>query len=486
MNSIFDKLEIIIPLIIYLIITFYVAYYVNKDSKNKGFVEEYYLGSRTMGGFVLAMTIVATYISASSFISGPSVAYQKGLSWVLLACIQTPLIFLTLGVLGKKIAIISRKINAVTVMDIIRARYKNDFLVLLLSLLMVVFLIVSVVGQFVGGARLIESVIGIDYKIALAIFAFSVIFYTSFGGFKAASVNDAVQGLIMMLATLVLFGMMIYKFGGMSNITQAVKSIDPNLLTPNSGGAISKPFIMSFWILVGIGVLGVPSTTVRAMGFKDSKALHKAMIIGTFVVGFLLIGMHLVGFMGRAFEPNIDVSDKLIPTLALKNLNPILAGIFIGGPLAAIMSTVDSVLILISSSIVKDIYINYINPKETEKNLKRISLGVSFIIGLLTFILSLNQSDLIVWINLFAFSGQEVLFFVPIVLGLYWRKGNAKGAIVSVILGFITLVTMTQFKISLWGLHNIVPSLSVAIITYVIVSIFTKQEENDKLDIFFE
>ena len=439
-----------------------------------------------MGGFVLAMTIVATYISASSFISGPSVAYQKGLSWVLLACIQTPLIFLTLGVLGKKIAIISRKLNAVTVMDIIRARYKNDFLVLLLSLLMVVFLIVSVVGQFVGGARLIESVIGIDYKIALAIFAFSVIFYTSFGGFKAASVNDAVQGLIMMLATLVLFGMMIYKFGGMSNITQAVKSIDPNLLTPNSGGAISKPFIMSFWILVGIGVLGVPSTTVRAMGFKDSKALHKAMIIGTFVVGFLLIGMHLVGFMGRAFEPNIDVSDKLIPTLALKNLNPILAGIFIGGPLAAIMSTVDSVLILISSSIVKDIYINYINPKETEKNLKRISLGVSFIIGLLTFILSLNQSDLIVWINLFAFSGQEVLFFVPIVLGLYWRKGNAKGAIVSVVLGFITLITMTQFKISLWGLHNIVPSLSVAIITYVIVSMLTKQEENDKLDIFFE
>lgn len=486
MNSIFDKLEIIIPLIIYLVITFYVAYYVNKDSKNKGFIEEYYLGSRTMGGFVLAMTIVATYISASSFISGPSVAYQKGLSWVLLACIQTPLIFLTLGVLGKKIAIISRKLNAVTVMDIIRARYKNDFLVLLLSLLMVVFLIVSVVGQFVGGARLIESVIGIDYKIALAIFAFSVIFYTSFGGFKAASVNDAVQGLIMMLATLVLFGMMIYKFGGMSNITQAVKSIDPNLLTPNSGGAISKPFIMSFWILVGIGVLGVTSTTVRAMGFKDSKALHKAMIIGTFVVGFLLIGMHLVGFMGRAFEPNIDVSDKLIPTLALKNLNPILAGIFIGGPLAAIMSTVDSVLILISSSIVKDIYINYINPKETEKNLKRISLGVSFIIGLLTFILSLNQSDLIVWINLFAFSGQEVLFFVPIVLGLYWRKGNAKGAIVSVVLGFITLITMTQFKISLWGLHNIVPSLSVAIITYVIVSMLTKQEENDKLDIFFE
>ena len=106
-----NKLEIVIPLIVYLFITFYVAYYVNKDNKKEGkFIEDYYLGSRTMGGFVLAMTIVSTYISASSFISGPSIAYDRGLGWVLLACIQVPLIFLTLGILGKKLAIISRKL----------------------------------------------------------------------------------------------------------------------------------------------------------------------------------------------------------------------------------------------------------------------------------------------------------------------------------------------------------------------------------------
>ena len=295
-----NKLEIIIPLIIYLVITFYVAYYVNKDNKKEGkFIEDYYLGSRTMGGFVLAMTIVSTYISASSFISGPSIAYDKGLGWVLLACIQVPLIFLTLGILGKKLAIISRKLNALTIIDIIRARYKNDTLVLLLSLLTIVFLMTSIVAQFVGGARLIESIIGIDYKLALMIFAFCTIIYTAFGGFKAATVNDAVQGLIMMIATFVLFVVILNKAGSMGNIVSRAREINPNLLKPDGGGAIAKPFIMSFWILVGIGVLGIPSTTVRAMGFKDSKAMHNAMIIGTFVVGFLLLGMHLVGFMGR-------------------------------------------------------------------------------------------------------------------------------------------------------------------------------------------
>ena len=165
----------------------------------------------------------------------------------------------------------------------------------------------------------------------------------------------------MMIATFVLFVVILNKAGSMGNIVSRAREINPNLLKPDGGGAIAKPFIMSFWILVGIGVLGIPSTTVRAMGFKDSKAMHNAMIIGTFVVGFLLLGMHLVGFMGRYLEPSIDVSDKLIPTLALKNLNPILAGVFIGGPLAAIMSTVDSVLILISSALVKDIYINFIS-----------------------------------------------------------------------------------------------------------------------------
>lgn len=482
-----NKLEIVIPLIIYLFITFYVAYYVNKDDKKEGkFIEDYYLGSRTMGGFVLAMTIVSTYISASSFISGPSIAYDKGLGWVLLACIQVPLIFLTLGILGKKLAIISRKLNALTIIDIIRARYKNDTLVLL-SLLTIVFLMTSIVAQFVGGARLIESIIGIDYKLALMIFAFCTIIYTVFGGFKAATVNDAVQGLIMMIATFVLFVVILNKAGGMGNIVNSVREINPNLLKPDAGGAIAKPFIMSFWILVGIGVLGIPATTVRAMGFKDSKAMHNAMIIGTFVVGFLLLGMHLVGFMGRYLEPSIDVSDKLIPTLALKNLNPILAGVFIGGPLAAIMSTVDSVLILISSALVKDIYINFISKgNDSENKLKKISLAISFSIGLITYLLSINQSSLIVWINLFAFSGQEVLFFVPMVIGIYWKRGTAYGAIASVISGFIVLIILSQFSISILGLHNIVPSLLIALISYILVSLCTKPLTHKEMEIFFK
>lgn len=113
-----------------------------------------------------------------------SIAYNLGLGWVLLASIQTPLVFFTLGILGKKISIIGRKIKAVTIIDIIRYRYKNNFLVILLSISMLIFLVASITAQFLGGARLFESILGLDYKVSLTIFAFIIIIYTTYGGLK--------------------------------------------------------------------------------------------------------------------------------------------------------------------------------------------------------------------------------------------------------------------------------------------------------------
>lgn len=139
MNS---KVLMLIPLAIYLMLMLFIAFRSSriKSSGDVNFLEEYYIGSRNMGGFVLAMTIIATYASASSFIGGPGVAYKLGLAWVLLAVIQIPTAFLTLGILGKRLAIISRRIGAVTITDYLRARYKNNMVVLMASIAILLFL----------------------------------------------------------------------------------------------------------------------------------------------------------------------------------------------------------------------------------------------------------------------------------------------------------------------------------------------------------
>ncbi|WP_022818847.1 sodium/pantothenate symporter [Fusobacterium russii] len=482
-----NQILIVIPIILYLLLTLYIAYRVNKIKKStSNFTEEYYIGNRTMGGFVLAMTIIATYIGASSFIGGPGVAYKLGLGWVLLACIQIPTAFFTLGILGKKMSIISRKINAVTIFDLLKKRYNNDAVTVLSSIMLLIFFIGAVVAQFVGGARLFEAVTGLSYIYGLIIFSIVVIFYTTLGGFRAVTLTDAIQAVVMFVATFILFIVILKKGNGMENIMMTIKNINPDLLRPDSGGNIAKPFIMSFWVLVGIGILGLPATTVRCMAFKDSKAMHNAMIIGTSLVGILVLGMHLVGVMGKAIEPNLDVADKIIPILALKNLYPILAGVFIGGPLAAIMSTVDSLLIMASSTIIKDLYITYFDKKAEEEKVKKISMFTSFFIGVLVFLLSLKQLSLIVWINLFALAGQEIIFFCPLILGLYWKRANSVGAIASMVFGITTYLYIEIFKVSIFGLHNVVPALTISLLAFIIGSYLGKKPSDEIIETFFE
>ncbi len=431
-----DKILIIIPILLYLSAMLFIAYRVNKiKNTSESFTNEYYIGGRSMGGFVLAMTIVATYVGASSFIGGPGIAYKLGLGWVLLACIQVPTAFFTLGVLGKKLSIISRKLDAITIFEI---------------------------------------------------FSSVVIIYTTFGGFRAVTLTDAIQAVVMFAATIVLFFVILRHGNGMENIMMKIKEIDPNLLKPDSGGDIAKPFIMSFWILVGIGILGLPATTIRCMAFKDAKAMHNAMIIGTSLVGVLVLGMHLVGVMGRAIIPDLQEVDKIIPILALKNLYPILAGVFIGGPLAAVMSTVDSLLIISSSTLIKDLYVTYLDKNASENKIKKISMWTSFLIGLLVFILSVKPISLITWINLFALGGQEIVFFCPLILGLYWKKANATGAIASIFFGIISYLYLEITKTKIFALHNIVPGLVVALTAFVIFSYLGKKSDEKTIKTFFE
>lgn len=208
------QFEVIIPLIAYLVVVFGLSLYAMRKRASGSFLNEYFLGSRSMGGFVLAMTLTATYISASSFIGGPGAAYKYGLGWVLLAMIQLPAIWLSLGVLGKKFAILARRYNAVTLNDMLFARYQSRLLVWLASLSLLVAFVGAMTVQFIGGARLLETAAGIPYDTGLLIFGVSIALYTAYGGFRASVLNDTMQGMVMLIGTIVLLVGVIHAAGG--------------------------------------------------------------------------------------------------------------------------------------------------------------------------------------------------------------------------------------------------------------------------------
>jgi sodium/pantothenate symporter len=487
-----QRISMILPLIIYLGGVMAIALWSRKIGKKtsdtKSFVEEYFLGSRSMGGFVLAMAIITTYTSASSFVGGPGVAYKMGLGWVLLAMIQVPTAFLTLGVLGKRFAIIARRIQAVTVTEFLRVRYRNDLVVILSSIALLIFFMASMLAQFIGGARLFQSITGYPYLIGLIIFGITVILYTTVGGFRAVVLTDTIQGSMMIIASIALLWSVVHAGGGMTAVMTRLYEIDPALITPfGPDNFISKPFILSFWVLVGFAILGLPQTTVKCMGYKDSRSMHNAMIIGTFIVGFLMLCMHMVGALGRAVIPDIQVGDLAVPTLTIKLLSPFWAGVFIAGPLAAIMSTVDSMLILASAAIIKDLYLNYLC-KDPEKvnpaTLGRMSFISTGILGILVFIAALKPPSLLVWINLFAFGGLEAVFLWPTILGLYWKRANAIGALCSIIAGCGAFFYFTITKVTWMGTHQIVPTILVGLIAFIIGAYAGKRPDDETIKIF--
>ena len=313
-----------IPLFAFLILIFIVGIYTARTvSKSDSFVQEYFLGSRQLGGFILAMTMIATYGSASSFIGGPGAAYTYGLSWVLLAMSQVVTGYFVLLILGKKFAIMSRKYKAVTLIDYLQGRYGSNKITVLSAISIILFLFSAMIAQWVGGARLIESLTGLSYETALFLFAISVLVYVTIGGFRAVAITDAIQGVVMLGGTLILLIATIMAGGGMEKIMMELQAENPNLLSPHGpNGELSAKYISSFWILVGVGVVGLPQVAVRAMSYKNSRSLHRALIIGTIVVGSIMLGMHLIGVLARVVLPGIEVADKVMPLLALEVLPP--------------------------------------------------------------------------------------------------------------------------------------------------------------------
>ncbi|WP_455647939.1 sodium/pantothenate symporter [Lonepinella koalarum] len=442
------NLGIIFPLIIYLVFVFGAALYAYIKRQKGDFLTEYYVGNRSMTGFVLAMTIASTYASASSFVGGPGAAYKYGLGWVLLAMIQVPAVWLALGALGKKFALLSRESHALTINDLLLYRYKNKWLVWIAGIALLIAFFAAMMTQFIGGARLLSTTIGISYTQALLIFAVTVGIYTFIGGFRAVVLTDTIQGTVMILGTIILLGGVIYAAGGAESAVQKLNEIDPQLVSPyGPNEMLGFQFMASFWVLVCFGVVGLPHTAVRCMAFKDSKALHRGMLIGTIILSIIMLGMHLAGALGRAVIPNLTIPDQVIPTLMLQVLPPIVAGIFLAAPMSAIMSTIDAQLIQSSAIFVKDLYLSA--KPEMATNQKKISWFSSLITLVITVLLvlaALNPPDMIIWLNLFAFGGLEAAFLWVIVLGIYWDKANALGAISSMVVGLTCYIFLTQMK----------------------------------------
>ena len=483
------------PLALFLVVALVVSIMVRWRTQRVGggFVKDYFIGNRALGGFVLAMTTVATYGSVSSFVGGPGQAWETGFGWVYMAVVQVTALVLLYGIMGKKMALVARKLDAVTVVDVVRARYGSNALANVSAVVVVVFFVATKVAQFVGGAKIFEAVTGYPYVAGLALFGIAVILFTTIGGFRGVAVTDALCGIVMIVGMMVLAVGILDAGGGYESIMQSIQARDPQKLEPFSDGGMPWTLYLTQWLLVGIFTFVLPQSVVRTMGYKDTKALHTAMIVGTVVIGIMMIGMTSLGVLASgvltedlaAYGGSVD---NIIPLATVGSLPPVLAGVAIIGPIAASISTVSSLLISSGSAIIKDLYLQWCTASGRRPAERRVAVSsqvVTLLLGVLVFVLSIVPPDLIWKINMFAFGGLETAFFFVLVCGLFWKRANRVGALCSMVGGVAAYCLSMTVGFKVAGMHQIVIGIVVAGVLMVVGTWIGAHAKASRLEAFF-
>ena len=478
------NLMVLLPLLGFMAGMLALGFYVRRQSAAGGFLSNYFVGGQSLGGFVLAMTMVATYSSVSSFVGGPGMAYEIGFGWIYMAVIQTMTIFLVLGIFGTRVARLARRIHAVTIVDIIRHRYRSDALAAVAAFVIVLFFAASMVAQFVGGAQLFAAVTGYSYELGLVLFGIVVVIYTSIGGFRAVALTDTCCAIVMMLGIVLLFYYVLAAGGGFAAILEQLRTAHPAMLTPTAEGRMPISLYVSQWLLVGALTIALPQSVVRGISYRSSRDMHRAMIIGTVVIAFMNIAVNLVGVLGRGV---LDVEakalggvDSVIPQLMAHVMPPELLGFAIIGPLAASISTISGVLIVASSAVVKDVYLHHAQKHGRdvpEERLRRLSMGVTAVLGVIVFILAVSPPSLIWLINMFAFGGLETAFFWVLVFGLFTRWANRTGALAAMAGGTVIYCAAMALGIKPLGLHPISVGITASLVIFLAGSYVGRHSE---------
>ena len=436
----------LIPLLVFLFVCLIVAFLIRKHTPEENFEREYFVAGRRLGPIVLVMTTIATFGSITTFVGMPGQAWEYGFGWVYLAGAQVVSLILLFGVVGKKLALIARRIHAVSIIDIINARFRSNILTLILSCSLVVFFTALIVAQLVGAAKIFVAVTDYEYSVGLILITATTAIYTVIGGFRGVAIADTICSIVMIVSALFLgFGIM-NAGGGYENIMQTIAVQKPEMFDIFAGGQMPIGLFVTQWLILGLLVFTMPQVAVRCLSYKNTKSLRHALWIGTLIVGLLLVGLTALGALSYGVFPDLlnehgSTIDDVIPLMLAQAFPSWAVDIIILGPIAAAISTVSTLLISSSVNIIQGIYANSAlrQRKAPEHDRVRfVSQASSILLSVVALIVALTPPDLIWRMSMYVFGGIEVASCWILVLGLFWHRANKVGAVAGLASGLAT------------------------------------------------
>ena len=443
----------------------------------------YYLAGRKLPFWVVAFSTNATGESGWLLLGLTGMGYAVGAQayWVVVGEV--------LGV-GLSWLLVSRRLKrvgdaseAITVPDVLTARF-DDKLHLIRGIAVAIILVMVtayVSAQMIATGKAISSFTEMGYATGIFVGAAIIIGYTFVGGYKAVSYTDVLQGVLMLAGLVFVPIVAITHAGGWSEIVANLPADDAsyhNMFAISESGIAGWIVIISF-LGIGLPFLGVPQLLVRYMSARDDAELKKARVVSVLVMLFFGIGAVTAGIAGRALFPGLDDPETIFPVLSSELFPALITGVLLVIVLSAIMSTVDSLLLLASSAVVRDTVQKILGSTKSDEQLSVYGKVLTLVIGAIGIMLAFQVEALIFWFVLFAWSGLGAAFG-PVVLCLLYYKGTTRqGVIAGMLGGFLTsVIWVLGVKDHTHGLYEAVPGFIVGILATLVVSKLTQKGES--------
>ncbi|HJN50811.1 MAG: sodium/proline symporter PutP [Pseudomonadales bacterium] len=456
-----------------------------------GDLEDYLLGGRRLGVVVTALSAGASDMSGWLLLGLPGAIYVTGLgeAWIAVGLLIGA--FLNWRYVAKPLRIYTMmRSQSLTLPDFLERRFLDTSKVLrvISALIILLFFTFYTASGLVAGAKLFSTAFDLSYYSALWIGAIVIVGYTSVGGFLAVSWTDVLQGLMMLFALLVVPVIVVNELGGLSPSLTIIDNLSPAYLDPFSDMTLLGTVSLLAW---GLGYFGQPHILARFMAISDANKMGQATLIGMSWMFVTLVSSVAVGLVGLAYfsqfhvsEMSVANSEKVFIILTQLVFNPWLAGALLAAILAAVMSTIDSQLLVSSSCLTQDFYRSFLRPEATEQEMLWTGrLMVLAIAMIAIFIASDPQSQVLSLVS-YAWGGLGAGFGPVILLSLYWRRMTRNGAVAGMVTGALTVIVWKQLSGGVFELYELFPGFVLGSAAIVVCSLFDKDPQDDFVQLF--
>ncbi|SOC54695.1 sodium/proline symporter [Chromohalobacter canadensis] len=467
------SISVLISFAIYLLMMLAIGVYFYIKTND---ISDYVLGGRNLPPSVAALSAGASDLSGWALMGLPGAIFADGFSQAWIAVWTLVGVYINWTLIAERLRVFTEKAgNALTVPDYLEARFADRQRILrtVSSVVMLVFFTFYVSAGLVGGALLFESLFGLNYSLALWVGAGVIVSYTFLGGFSAASWTDLVQGLMMAIALFVVAVMTLVALanGESGAATDVAVSELPGW---TDGLTVLGMVSLAGW---AIGYCGQPHVVVRFMALRRREDVRVARRIALIWSAITMVSAVAIGAVGYYwYGGSLENSERVFILLADTMLHPWVAGFVLAGVLAAIMSTIDSQLLVCSSAIAEDIYRGLIRPQASQHELLWLSRISVAVVALLATILAMNPESSILDLVSYAWGGFGAAFGPVILLSLFWRNVSRNGAIAGLVVGAATVAIWKPLAggpAGIFDVFEVVPGFLFSALAVVGVSLMT-------------